>query len=393
VEKLLEDIRPIGEHHASCIPSEWLLLVVVLDCEGVVELSIDEATAVARELSTRIIDLKSVPREPFRDLVRPEFLECLVSGTLPAGEPLERTARAWAWWLVAGLGAKGSFLGADEEVVATLRSLMDDWPIREDSWWEDLWSGLPDTPGMESVSIRVALFEALSYKLSEGEWLHRLGLLAGLEDTEAPGASASLSLLGMGRCLNRKLSDAAWLEQLAIPGEDNWRRALLMGFPEQMQWPAAGHADLPAPVRDALVDMRDSLAFPYRGDVLQKQWSLLGPEEAVWDLERFVRKSSPASVGWHWDAALRLDAALTAMRIAPHDEGTSGALMRARTLVREFIVSGSPADVARVLVSLRDQMWATSSRRTAAGAQLIDIAGEDALKGLPNDVLAWLKGS
>ncbi len=406
VQELLNEIRPIAERHVDCVPVAWWMEALVMECEGALRLSSAEHDLLAGAISARMGELRNGPREAFANRIAIEdpdspgfhesieLLRCLVHGMLGPDAPPDTLAKLWAWWLVTAYGglddgSRGSMFEADARVVAALRLAMSDWPLHDDAWWRSLWDGLPDEPPADqaSVAVRIAMFEALSGILPEGAWIDRLARIAEFESFDEPVGFQSL--WGLGASLGRHLSEERLAGLLAIPGGDEWQRALLMNFPDGLEWPASA-AGAPESVRRALLELRDSDTFAFRRDVIQHQWRLLGPAEAVIDLERFVLDSHPWAEEWDWDAALRIHAALEAIRLVEQKglDQDAAAIEHARALLRQFVLSSPPADVERALHTLRDRLW----RGGQPDLRLLlgQVLGPLGLEALSTELREWL---
>ncbi len=378
---------PLAEVELRCVPPEWLLLAILLDCGDDLQLSDQDLAHVVAEFTARLPTSNELCETRLAAYITPEAMPCLVESLFSPDATVEDRGRVWAWALVSAFGAQGDILAASPEVVAALQALMLSWPLSEDAWWTHLWAGFPEGSLLDSVNVRLAIFEALHGVLSEGEWLHRMSSLAGLERLDSAGGAA---LYSMGACLGRHLDSEQFASLLAEPGGDGWMRALVMGFPDDLKWPSEGHGRVSMDVMQALIEMRDSSDYEYRLDIIQYQWQLLGPVEAMIDMERFIFEVPSTASEWDWEAAMRVSAAIDAIRSPGWVGGSAASLSRARDLVRELFVTPARADSRAILVALRDRWWNGGSSNLRR-QELANTLGPQVISGLDAELQSWLQ--
>jgi hypothetical protein len=391
IEDLVRSFPTFESVALECVPSAWLVLTLILDCEGRVELGADRRRFVAAAVTDRlpeIAELRSCSREAVPSA---ETLPCLLQSLSSSSRVDPDDGRIWAWGLRVVFLEDCDLFSADPAVVEALMELMADWPLHDDSWWEGLWEGIQEDPSVESAGLRVAIYEALFQVLPKGQWLGRLQHLSALEQSSGVGG---LSLYGMGETLARRVPAGEYFELVSGSGvaSDEWSRAVVLGFPPAATWPEAGHASVPDATREALQAMRDSEDYGHKGELLGRQWGLLGPDAAVADLERFVFLSDPHSAGWDYYAGMRIGAAIEAALTEGAAESDHAALEHAANLVRDFLLTGAPQDTARVLTAIRDRGILSSdlnkSRRWRA--RLVSVLGPDGVASLGSEFQEWL---
>jgi len=390
VEEFLETVGSIEQVALDCVPAEWLLIAVILHCEGKHQLSQAEIDALRQALSSRMPDPQELSHSEFPQFITPASIECLIANTLSKDASLHEIAGAWAWWLVAAFGGEGGYDNASPEVVAALAELMIRWPLNDDEWWGGLWDGLPDGIGLEGLRVRCAMFDALHARLPQDQWLARMAALAELEDAAEVGGIASLAMSSMGVSLERHLSRDELVALLGDPGTGAWSRVLVSGFPPELQWPAASYAEVPWEVRSSLIALRDAPDYPYRMDIIYKQWGLLGPLESTLEVERFVFNADRAASGWEWEAVSQVTGVIDALHAPSPNASDADILQHAGELVRELFDSCSPAERRDLLNTLRDRRW-LSSQDKRRRQELIELLGADLLSELDTDLRLWLE--
>lgn len=394
--ELFASIRPLRSAPLECISGPWLMVGLALACEGRLELAPAERELLAAEAQGRLGE-GSEADELLRALrgaapAPTGVVACVLEDLLPPSVSQEERARLLGRWLVALFGERGDFERPDAELVRFLQQMMAGWPITEDAWWEGLHEGIAAVDGFGAVKVRVALYDALRAVLPEGTWVLRLQHLASLED--AQGTFGGFSLMTLGFCLQRHLSEQHFLSLLGAPANDAWRVGLMLVFPDELGWPNERHAEVPGTAIQALLEMRDSGNPQSRLDVLQYQWRILGPEHAVADLERFVLHTEPSEgSGWTAEATYQIRGAVEALSTAGVTERDRPSLDSAGMLVRKFFVSAPPELAARVLESLRSTHWnnVDPERQRRLRSALVELLGDEGLTLLRPDLADWLR--
>lgn len=393
VRALIEGIEPFDEDHLACLPLDWLLLFLLVHCEDSDLLSPAESECLALAVSSRMPEAEELSDTVLAGWMRPDNLRCLIEAALPFDCSEAEAAKIWARFLSVAFAGRGSVFGASEEVLEAMRVLMAEWPLRQDSWWASLWGELEGNPPTRlSLPVRMAIIDVLFERLPRDEWILRLDKLASIGD--ARGELGSSTLMGMGVCLAKHLSDEDFTALLVEPVGDSIRRALLLRFPESMAWPNPGHGNVDPAVLASLRELRDSESFPHRLDIVQNQWRLLGPVEAFIDFERYAYGTVPHDNEWSFEGALRIHTTLKAIREhrAMSDDGLF-AIEQTQALLRDWMISMSSSDLRQVATDLSTWFWDTDLGSVGDLRQLLrDVLGAAEYEALPPDVRAMLGG-
>lgn len=273
------------------------------------------------------------------------------------------------------------------EVLEVLRSVVATWPIREDVGWAALWPALGgESRPTAAIPVRLGILEVLHEALAENEWIARLDHLASLEGGRE--ALEGLTQAAMGGLLVEFLGAHRAAALLLEPIDDSLQRAILLRFPAQPRWPQEGHGMLGPSILEHLRELRDSVEFPHRFELLQRQWTLLGPAEALADLERHARSGDTRSPRWERDSAIRIRAALGALE-AGSAPGVQGKVFveQARETLGRWLRSLSEEDLRRLGRHLQASFWSARTPQTAALlTSLAEILTAEWLESLPGDI-------
>ncbi len=375
----------------TCVPIEWWILSVFLHCDGRVALSDADLELIASHSLVRLPDPIAFSRFDFVTDADAEILPCFIDTLLGKNASDQEVGRVWAWGLTVVLGVKGDRWKAAPEVVAKLRILMANWPLGSEDWWKHLWNGLPRGSQMEALNLRVAIYETLHSLLPSAEWFRLMASLANLEGYDSVG---SVALWSVGNVIRRLATNDEWAVAFGASDGAAWRRALIFAFPRELEWPRAGNGKVSSSIKDLMIELIHSDDYPHRGELLRKQWRLLGPEATLRDFENFVYLDDRNANDWAVSAGTRVMLAIRALVAHPEGEGQSPEwVARTEGLVNALMLASPKQDSRRILDVLKDRLvdeLSTEEQRAWKEA-FVRVLGPGWCQAQPASYGAWLR--
>ena len=374
---LFKTIENTANVDLECVPADWLVLAIFANCDGKLPLSGEDVDRITQSIGPRMPNPLELAKTPTLARVAPQSLSCFIHNLIPEGAEQDEIAQAWAWGLMAMFGEKGDMWTADPNAVAALEFIMIEWPLFEDNWWKSLWSALPGDPHMQSLNVRIAMYEALHGILPQKEWLDRMGVIVSLEEYNTVG---SHGLWVAGNALQKHIPKEDYAYLFGSKESPEWQRALVFGFPNGLSWPAQDHSLVPESVKGMIADLRDADDYEHRTELLNHQWSMLGPQLAMADLDHFVFSRERSTMQWELEAAHRVRAAVQAL------DSLTDEYQRQNTewLLRNLLQFSSPSEVRRILDKCNEQQM-----NGAWKEKVVQFMGEHWLAELSNKHRGW----